>query len=147
MSKTAVIFGGAGYIGSHVVKEFIKAGYDVTVFDNFSTGLEDNLKFCLDKIKIVRGDIRFKSDFIHLPEHPDVVVCLSAFKHVDESMDPEHMNEYAEVNITGTLNVLWYTSTSNCKRFIFSSSAATFGEPDDIPIGSFDDQNPINFYG
>lgn len=150
MSKTAVIFGGSGYIGSHVVKEFIKSGYDVTVFDNFSTGLIDNIEAFKDKLNIIAGDITEVSDLINLRArvpNPDVVVCLAALKHVDASMNPKGMTSYATVNINGTVNVLNYVALSGCKKFIFSSSAATFGSHDSNPIEVYDSQKPINFYG
>lgn len=148
--KQVVVFGGAGYIGSHVVKAFINAGWGVTVFDDLSTGLEKNIEFCKDKIAFIKGDIcdiTAMEDLQAKIEHPNAVVCLSALKHVDESMDPAMMTHYANVNINGTVNVLNYVATSGCKRFIFSSSAATFGDHDSSPISSYDPQTPINFYG
>ena len=138
-----LVIGGAGYIGSHVVKELMKAGHKVTVFDNLSSGLRCNLfpenGFIYGNILIERDlDDAFAQGF-------DDFVHLAAFKAAGESMvKPE---KYSINNITGTLNIMNAAVKHNCKIMIFSSSAATFGEPQYLPMDENHPQKPINYYG
>jgi UDP-glucose 4-epimerase len=138
-----LVIGGAGYIGSHVVKELMKNGHKVTVFDNLSSGLRENLfkenEFIYGNILIERDlDAAFARGF-------DAFVHLAAFKAAGESMvSPE---KYSINNITGTLNIMNAATKYNCKIMIFSSSAATFGEPQYLPMDENHPQNPINYYG
>lgn len=138
-----LVIGGAGYIGSHVVKELMKNGHKVTVFDNLSSGLRENLfkenEFIYGNILIERDlDAAFARGF-------DAFVHLAAFKAAGESMvNPE---KYSINNITGTLNIMNAATKHNCKIMIFSSSAATFGEPQYLPMDEKHPQKPINYYG
>lgn len=138
-----LVIGGAGYIGSHVVKELMKGGHTVTVFDNLSSGLRKNLfpqnEFIYGNILIERDlDAAFARGF-------DAFVHLAAFKAAGESMqEPE---KYSINNITGTLNIMNAAVKHKCFIMIFSSSAATFGEPQYLPIDENHPQNPINYYG
>lgn len=138
-----LVIGGAGYIGSHVVKEMMAAGHTVTVFDNLSSGLRQNLfpenGFIYGNI-LIPGDIEaaFAQGF-------DAFVHLAAFKAAGESM--EKPEKYSVNNITGTLNIMNAAVKYNCLKMIFSSSAATFGEPQYLPMDEKHPQNPINYYG
>ena len=138
-----LVIGGAGYIGSHVVKEMMRAGHKVTVFDNLSSGLRCNLfpenDFIYGNILIERDlDDAFARGF-------DAFVHLAAFKAAGESMvAPE---KYSVNNITGTLNIMNAAVRHGCKIMIFSSSAATFGEPEYLPMDENHPQKPINYYG
>ena len=138
-----LVIGGAGYIGSHVVKEMMAAGHSVTVFDNLSSGLRQNLfpenGFIYGNI-LIPGDIEaaFAQGF-------DAFVHLAAFKAAGESM--EKPEKYSVNNITGTLNIMNAAVKYNCLKMIFSSSAATFGEPQYLPMDEKHPQNPSNYYG
>ena len=138
-----LVIGGAGYIGSHVAKELMKAGHKITVFDNFSSGLRCNLfegnDFIYGNILIVEDiESAFAKGF-------DAFVHLAAFKAAGESMIvPE---KYSVNNITGTLNIMNAAVKYNCKKMIFSSSAAVFGEPEYLPIDEAHPKNPENYYG
>ncbi|MGP1587115.1 MAG: UDP-glucose 4-epimerase GalE [Treponemataceae bacterium] len=138
-----LVIGGAGYIGSHVVKEMMKAGHKVTVFDNLSTGLRKNL---FKENGFIHGDILIPAQIDGaFSQGFDAFVHLAAFKAAGESMTkPE---KYSENNITGTLNIMNAAVKYNCLKMIFSSSAATFGEPKYLPIDEKHPQNPINYYG
>ncbi len=138
-----LVIGGAGYIGSHVVKELMKAGHEITVFDNLSSGLRCNL---FAKNNFIHGDILIPSEIETAFAHGfDAFVHLAAFKAAGESMIvPE---KYSVNNITGTLNIMNAAVKYNCKKMIFSSSAATFGEPQYLPIDENHPQKPINYYG
>ena len=138
-----LVIGGAGYIGSHVVKELMKKGHKVTVFDNLSSGLTQNL---FAENGFILGDIlNTQSLDMAFAEGFDAFIHLAAFKAAGESMiKPE---KYSVNNITGTLNILNAASAHNCKYMVFSSSAATFGEPEYLPIDENHPKNPTNYYG
>ena len=138
-----LVIGGAGYIGSHVVKEMMKAGHEVTVFDNLSSGLRCNL---FPKNDFIYGNILIERDLDQaFARGFDAFVHLAAFKAAGESMvAPE---KYSINNITGTLNIMNAAVKHNCKIMIFSSSAATFGEPQYLPMDENHPQKPINYYG
>ena len=138
-----LVVGGAGYIGSHVVKELMKAGHKVTVFDNLSSGLLQNL---FPENDFIAGDI------LHLETLDaafsrgfDAFIHLAAFKAAGESMIvPE---KYSVNNITGTLNLMNTAVKHGCLHMVFSSSAAVFGEPQYLPINEDHPKNPENYYG
>ena len=123
--KIAVI-GGAGYIGSHTVRELLDRGHEICVFDNLSSGLKQNL---FKEASFIQGDIlnpsaldKFFGDF-----QPEGVVHLAAFKAAGESMiNPE---KYSVNNITGSINILNAAAKVKAHYFVFSSSAAVYGAP------------------
>lgn len=138
-----LVIGGAGYIGSHVVKALLDNGMQVSVFDNMSTGQEINL---FDKAKFIKGDILD----IHALEKVmssgvDAVVHLAAKKSVAESI--KYPEIYSTNNITGTLNILNAMAKFGVKNFVFSSSAAVYGMPEYTPLDELHPTNPINYYG
>lgn len=138
-----LVIGGAGYIGSHVVKELMNNGHKVTVFDNLSSGLLQNL-FCENDF--IAGDILYPENLnAAFSRGFDAFIHLAAFKAAGESMIlPE---KYSVNNITGTLNILNAAVAHNCKYMVFSSSAAVFGEPQYLPIDENHPKNPENYYG
>ena len=138
-----LVIGGAGYIGSHVVKEMMKAGHKVTVFDNLSSGLRVNL---FPQNDFIYGNILIPADLeAAFSQGFDAFVHLAAFKAAGESMIlPE---KYSVNNITGTLNIMNAAVKHGCKKMIFSSSAAVFGAPEYLPIDEDHPKNPENYYG
>jgi len=138
-----LVIGGAGYIGSHVVKALMKKGHSVTVFDNLSSGLRQNLFKGND---FIHGDIIIPSELDAAFEKGfDAFVHLAAFKAAGESMIvPE---KYSVNNLTGTINILNSAISHGCKKMVFSSSAAVFGEPQYLPIDEKHPKNPENYYG
>ncbi len=138
-----LVIGGAGYIGSHVVKELMKAGHSVTVFDNLSSGLRQNL---FKENDFIYGNILITEDLDNAFSRGfDAFVHLAAFKAAGESMvNPER---YSVNNINGTLNIMNAAVKHNCLKMIFSSSAAVFGEPQYLPIDEDHPKNPMNYYG
>ena len=138
-----LVIGGAGYIGSHVVKELNKQGHKVTVFDNLSSGLRQNL---FKQNGFIHGDILIKEQLdAAFAQGFDAFIHLAAFKAAGESMvSPE---KYSVNNITGTLNIINSAVEHGCKRMVFSSSAAVFGEPQYLPIDEAHPKNPENYYG
>ncbi|MBP3820907.1 UDP-glucose 4-epimerase GalE [bacterium] len=144
-----LVTGGAGYIGSHCVLRLLKDGVKVVVFDNLSTGhIEtlDTLKKYGDLI-FVKGDLQNKEDLKNVFKEGDIsaVIHFAAFSQVGESVkDPQ---KYYFNNVYGTLNLLEAMLQKNVKRIVFSSTAATYGEPNYVPIDENHVQNPVNPYG
>ncbi|MCQ2579307.1 MAG: UDP-glucose 4-epimerase GalE [Treponemataceae bacterium] len=138
-----LVIGGAGYIGSHVVKALLKSGHSVAVFDNLSSGLRQNLFKTND---FIHGDIlNFTQLDAAFARGFDAFIHLAAFKAAGESMiEPE---KYSLNNISGTINILNAAVKNNCKKMVFSSSAAIFGEPQYLPIDEKHPKNPANYYG
>lgn len=140
-----MVIGGAGYIGSHVSRCMIDAGHEVTVFDNLSSGLRENL---FPEATFVHGDILHPLQLraaLTAAGGADAVVHLAAAKAAGESMVAP--GKYAERNISGTINVLNAMVDTGVRRIVFSSSAAVYGEPRYLPIDEKHPTDPINFYG
>ncbi|MBQ2601393.1 MAG: UDP-glucose 4-epimerase GalE [Treponema sp.] len=138
-----LVIGGAGYIGSHVVKELMAKGHTVTVFDNLSSGLIQNL---FPQNDFIAGSILHPEEINAAFERGfDAFIDLAAFKAAGESMiKPE---KYSINNISGTMNILNAAVANNCLNMVFSSSAAVFGEPQYIPLDENHPKNPTNYYG
>ncbi|MDR1900835.1 MAG: UDP-glucose 4-epimerase GalE [Treponema sp.] len=137
-----LIIGGAGYIGSHVVQEFLNGGHEVTVFDNLSSGLRENL---FPDARFVHGDIMDYTGLVRSAQGFDALIHLAAYKAAGESMlQPE---KYSVNNINGTVNIINAASECGIKKIIFSSSAAVYGKPQYIPIDEKHPTNPENYYG
>lgn len=142
MAKILVI-GGAGYIGSHVVKAMLEAGHRVVVYDNLSTGQEVNL---FKNAEFMKGDILDCEALKNaLSQNIDAVVHLAGKKAVGESM--ENPAKYALNNITGSLNIINMMLEENVKHIVFSSSAAVYGMPKYLPIDENHPLEPMNYYG
>jgi len=141
--KKILVVGGAGYIGSHMVKMLSKSGHEVIVLDNLSTGFREMVKYG----KLVIGDLADINLLENLfREHQfDGVMHFAANSLVGESMT--NPAKYYRNNVGNTLNLLDVMVRHNVKHFIFSSTAATFGEPEYSPIDEAHPQNPINPYG
>ena len=137
------IVGGAGYIGSHMVKTAYKANHQVITIDNLSTGHKDSVLF--GKFEFCDILDRKRLDKLFNLYNPDVVMHFSAYSSVGESViDPY---KYYHNNVVGTLNLLKSMIDNDCKKFIFSSSASIFGNPDYIPIDEDHPKRPVNPYG
>lgn len=143
LKKNVLVVGGAGYIGSHMVLALMEAGYLVSVFDNLSRGFVD----AVPEDILIHGDLLSRDDLRKCFEVNkfDAVMHFAALAYVGESMlEPER---YYENNVVGTLNLLAEMRRRKVDNLIFSSSCATYGEPEHIPITEDHQQSPINPYG
>jgi len=138
-----LVVGGAGYIGSHMVKMLSLAGHDVVTLDNLSNGYEDAVKYG----EFVKGDIADSELLNELfsDNKFDGVMHFASYIQVGESVEKPSM--YYKNNVTNTQVLLDAMVEYGIKSFIFSSTAATFGEPEYIPIDEAHPQKPINPYG
>ncbi len=138
-----LIVGGAGYIGSHMVKQLANTGHDVITLDNLSYGYRDAVKYG----EFVQGDLGDDKilDSIFNDGSVDAVMHFAGFIQVGESMIKPSM--YYQNNVANTLILLDAMLRHQIKNFIFSSTAAIFGEPDYTPIDEKHNKQPINPYG
>jgi UDP-glucose 4-epimerase len=138
-----LVTGGAGYIGSHVVRDLCDEGYSVVILDNMSLGIRKNID---DRAILVEGDILNQNDLRKaFQSGVDVVFHFAAWKAAGESM--ANPAKYAYNNITGTLSLLNAMLEFETNYIIFSSSAAVYGEPQYLPIDENHPLIPTNFYG
>ena len=143
MTKTVLVTGGAGYIGSHTCKMLSQCGYIPVVYDNLIYGHKEAVKWG----PFEEGDILDTDRLTQVfrQYNPDAVVHFAAFGYVGESVvDP---GKYYTNNVTGTINLLEVMRKVGCEKIVFSSTCATFGVPESLPITEATAQNPINPYG
>lgn len=138
-----LIVGGAGYIGSHINKKLSDQGYQTVVFDNLSFGHADFAKWGIFQ----QGDLENVDDIREVfKKYPiDAVMHFAAFTYVGESV--ENPQKYYLNNLRNTLNLLQVMLEEDVKYFVFSSTCATYGTPEKIPIPENHPQSPINPYG
>ncbi len=140
--KTLVI-GGAGYIGSHIVYELIDQGHDVIILDNLSTGIKMNID---PRALFVNGSTHSNDDLNKVMKvGVDVVIHLGEYKAAGESMI--NPRKYAYNNLIGSINLLNACLRNGIKTFIYSSSAAVYGQPQYIPVNEDHPLKPISYYG
>jgi UDP-glucose 4-epimerase len=138
-----LVCGGAGYIGSHTVKSLLREGFEVVVFDNFSSGKEE----LLIGGEVIRGDLDEKESIRRVfgDRKIDAVLHFASLIQVGESyLNPQR---YYTHNLSTSLNLLEAMLEAGVKTFIFSSSASVYGTPLEIPITEAHPLNPINPYG
>lgn len=142
---SVLVLGGAGYIGSHTVDRLVDQGQDVVVVDSLVTGHRAAIN---DKAKFYQGDLA-DQDFMRkvFTENPeiDVVIHFAAYSLVAESM--KKPLKYFDNNTAGMIKLLEVMNEFDIKNIVFSSTAATYGIPEKMPIMESDPQDPINPYG
>lgn len=139
-----LVLGGAGYIGSHTVIELIDSGSDVVIIDNLETG---HMEAVHPKARFYKGDIRDRAflDSVFEKEEIEAVIHFAANSLVGESM--VNPLKYYDNNLCGTKVLLESMLSHDIKKIVFSSTAATYGEPERIPILETDKTEPTNTYG
>lgn len=124
--KRFLVTGGAGFIGSHIVEALVKKGQGARVLDNFLSGRKENLKAVIDRIELIKGDIRSNDTCLKVTKGVDFVLHQAALRSVPKSMINPW--EYNDVNIQGTLNLLKACVKNKVKIFVFASSSSVYGE-------------------
>jgi len=150
--SVVLVTGGAGYVGSHTVKALAARGDEVVVYDNLSGGHAEAVERIAAgappaRVRLVEGDIADAGAVARAirEARPAAVLHFAARLLVGESV--REPIGYYHANVTGTMHVLSAMAESGVLRFVFSSTAATFGEPDAVPIDETHPQRPINAYG
>lgn len=143
MAARVLITGGAGYVGSHVVKILGERGYEIITYDNLSTGN----KWAVVYGHLIRADLSIKDTLRKVFEeyNPEAVIHLAAYIWVPESI--QEPLKYYRNNVINSINILEVMNEFKVNKFIFSSSAAVYGIPNKIPVPESSPLNPINPYG
>src|SRR5438034_9732175 len=138
-----LITGGAGYIGSHTVKLCMARGHEVWVYDNLSFGHRQ----AVPAERLIVGDLNEiqRLDHVMVERRIEAIVHFAAFAFVGESVREPH--KYYQNNLVNTLNLMECARRNHVNRFVFSSTAATYGVPEKMPITEETRQDPINPYG
>jgi nucleoside-diphosphate-sugar epimerase len=126
-----LVTGGAGFIGSHIVTELVRRGDTVRVLDNFSTGNVDKLAHVKDSVEVIQGDLRSIDDVDRAVRGVDYVLHQGALPSVPRSIDDPITSN--EVNVKGTLQILWAAHRFNVKRVVVASSSSVYGDTPTLP--------------
>jgi len=137
-----LVTGGAGYIGSVLVNKLIEQGHEVNVIDDLSNGFSENID---QRANFTKGSILDKSNLNQALEGVEVVYHLAAKIRVEEGEAKPEL--YKKVNIEGTLDLIKACVDKKIKKFIFASTAAVYGDPEEFPVNENSKTNPVNVYG
>ncbi|MEM7816610.1 MAG: SDR family oxidoreductase [Candidatus Aenigmatarchaeota archaeon] len=143
-NKKILVTGGAGFIGSHIVERLVKEKANVIVLDNLVSGKLENISFCLDKIKFIKGDIRDKKILDEVLGEVELISHQAALRSVPKSV--ENPLEYHDVNVNGTLLLFKKAKEKGIKRIVFASSSSVYGERKIFPEEEKDLPFPISPY-
>lgn len=142
--KKVLVTGGAGYIGSHIVRKLLRSGYEVVVYDSLVYGHRDAIP---ENVNFVKGDLADKVllEKTFVENSFDAVMHFAGFAYVGESV--ENPKKYFENNVVNGLNLLNSCVRHNVKKFIFSSSCSVYGTPISLPITENEKKSPESPYG
>ena len=136
-----LVIGGAGYIGSHAARALKRAGHDVIVFDNLSTGYE----FLAAGFELIKGDVLDADALARVLPRAHAIMHFAAYAYVGESVT--NPKKYFHNNVEGGLSLLNAALDAGVKKIIFSSTCAVYGEPATVPIEENTPRQPVNPYG
>ncbi len=139
-----LVTGGAGYIGSVTTELLLDEGHEVVIFDNYERGHREAVD---ERASVIKGDLRDREQITGamVVAKPDAVLHFAAFALVGESM--EHPELYFRNNVIGGINLADAMLEAGVKKIIFSSTCATYGQPEKMPMTEDMSQNPTNPYG
>ncbi len=140
----ALVTGGAGFIGSHLVDALLARGARVRVFDNLSTGLATNLAHCVDAIEFVEGDLRDAAACSRVCEGADFVFHQAALGSVPRSMEDPATS--IDVNVSGTANVFAAARDAGVGRVVYASSSSVYGDSPKLPKREGEEGKPLSPY-
>jgi len=126
-----LVTGGAGFIGSHIVDRLVQEGHTVRVLDNFLAGKMENIEHNLDKIDLIKGDLRDMETVTRAVDGMEFILHQAALRSVPRSV--EDPLPYCDVNIKGTLNLLMAARDAGVKRVVFASSSSVYGNNPELP--------------
>ncbi len=139
-----LVTGGAGFIGSNITEELLKRGETVRILDNFSTGRRENINHLLEKIELIEGDLRNYELIKKITSDVDYIIHQAALPSVFRSIqEPLLVNE---VNIGGTLNVLFAAKENKVKRVVYASSSSVYGDTPVLPKKEDFKPSPLSPY-
>jgi UDP-glucose-4-epimerase GalE len=136
-----LVLGGAGYVGSHTARALAQRGHRVTIYDNLSTGYAQFAK----GFELIVADIRDRERLLDGMRDRDAVLHFAAHAYVGESV--AEPRKYFDNNVEGSLSMLNAALDAGIRKIVFSSTCATYGIPEEIPISDQTIQNPVNPYG
>jgi nucleoside-diphosphate-sugar epimerase len=142
--RRALVTGGAGLIGSHIADRLVSDGWSVRILDDFSSGREENLADCQDRIELLRGDLRDPEFVARAVRDVEVVFHQAALASVPRSVaEPQRTNH---VNITGTLGLLEAARRAGVRRLVFAASSSAYGDTPTLPKVETMPANPMSPY-
>ena len=136
-----LVIGGAGYIGSHAARALKRAGHEVIIFDNLSTGYE----FLAAGFELIKGDVLDADALARVLPRAHAIMHFAAYAYVGESVT--NPKKYFHNNVEGGLSLLNAALDAGVKKIIFSSTCAVYGEPAKVPIEENTPRQPVNPYG
>ena len=139
-----LVTGGAGFIGSHIVRTLLEQGMEVKILDNFSTGKRENIADFEKQIELIEGDLRDASKVNEAVRGVDIIFHEAAFVSVPQSMD-EPQNCF-DVNVTGTSMLFDAARRAGVKRAVFATSAAVYGDSTEMPLTEETPLRPLSPY-
>ncbi len=140
-----LVTGGAGFIGSHLVDTLIARGDRVRVLDNFTTGRRENLAAVAGAIELIEGDVRDWETIRRAAAGCDLIFHLAALVSVPRSIQEPALNH--EINVTGTFHVLEAARQAGIRRVVYASSAAVYGDNQNLPLNESEPPAPLAPYG
>lgn len=147
--KKVLVTGGAGYIGSHTIINLLNHNKKIVIFDNLENGHIETIEALkkIGSVEFIKGDLRNPKDIEQVFEEHDIeaVVHFAAFALVEESV--KNPSKYYRNNVYGTLNLLDSMIKYGCRKIVFSSTCAVYGNPDYVPVDETHSLKPVSPYG